>query len=387
MFDQPRLAAQRRGIQQRLGAMVAGRLLPFPVPGGTERHAPLARVAAAVLLVAMAGAAAFRILEMPDRVAPPAAFRAAARTTAPTRVVRETCRPMWPTSTTSTWRCCGRARPWPNCARSTNSRPTCATWLRRAADPRGLARFLMPPLIFRKGLDLKDAVAGQLADNYHSTLVGAIKETGYRYQAGRLEVHLAREFGFCYGVDRAVDYAYQARTRFPNQTRLPDRRDHPQPARQRQATRARDPFPYRRGRVLDRPDAGRRRHPAGLWRHHGDAPGAVGARLHAGRHHVRVGAQRLEERQPLRAGRPDLGHPRQGLARRDAGDGLAGHAVPRRPLPGRLRQGRSRCRLRLHPARRRRRQAFSPASATRRRRGSTPTSTWAASAWPTRRRC
>ncbi len=76
----------------------------------------------------------------------------------------------------------------------------------------------MPPLIFRKGLDLKDAVAGQLAQSYHSALVGAIKETDNRYQAGRLEVHLAREFGFCYGVDRAVDYAYQARTRFPDRT-------------------------------------------------------------------------------------------------------------------------------------------------------------------------
>ncbi len=76
----------------------------------------------------------------------------------------------------------------------------------------------MPPLIFRKGLDLKDAVAGQLAENYHSALVAAIKESDFRYQAGRLEIHLAREFGFCYGVDRAVDYAYQARTRFPNQT-------------------------------------------------------------------------------------------------------------------------------------------------------------------------
>lgn len=76
----------------------------------------------------------------------------------------------------------------------------------------------MPPLIFRKGLDLKDAVAGQLAASYHSTLVAQIKESGYRYQAGRLTVHLAREFGFCYGVDRAVDYAYQARTRFPDRT-------------------------------------------------------------------------------------------------------------------------------------------------------------------------
>jgi len=76
----------------------------------------------------------------------------------------------------------------------------------------------MPPLIFRKGLDLKDAVAGQLAESYHSSLVARVKEDGYRFASGRLTVHLAREFGFCYGVDRAVDYAYQARTRFPDRT-------------------------------------------------------------------------------------------------------------------------------------------------------------------------
>ncbi|HEY8535172.1 MAG TPA: hypothetical protein VIL25_01950, partial [Vicinamibacterales bacterium] len=76
----------------------------------------------------------------------------------------------------------------------------------------------MPPIIYRKGLDLKDAVAGQLAENYHSALVNSIKEAGYRYESGRLQLHLAKEFGFCYGVDRAVDYAYQARTRFPDRT-------------------------------------------------------------------------------------------------------------------------------------------------------------------------
>jgi 4-hydroxy-3-methylbut-2-en-1-yl diphosphate reductase len=76
----------------------------------------------------------------------------------------------------------------------------------------------MPPLIFRKGLDLKDAVAGQLAASYHSPLVQQIRANGYRYESGRLGVRLAAEFGFCYGVDRAVDYAYQARTRFPERT-------------------------------------------------------------------------------------------------------------------------------------------------------------------------
>ena len=76
----------------------------------------------------------------------------------------------------------------------------------------------MPPLIFRKGLDLKEAVAGQLAASYHSTLVQQIRANGHRYESGRLMVRLAAEFGFCYGVDRAVDYAYQARTRFPDRT-------------------------------------------------------------------------------------------------------------------------------------------------------------------------
>ncbi len=74
----------------------------------------------------------------------------------------------------------------------------------------------MASLIFRKGLDLKHAVAGMLADNYHSSLVEQIKADDFTYRSGRLTVHLAREFGFCYGVDRAVDYAYQTRERFPD---------------------------------------------------------------------------------------------------------------------------------------------------------------------------
>ena len=72
----------------------------------------------------------------------------------------------------------------------------------------------MPSLIFRKGLDLKQAVASVLSDSYHSDLVERVKADNFTYKAGRLTVHLAREFGFCYGVDRAVDYAYQTRARF-----------------------------------------------------------------------------------------------------------------------------------------------------------------------------
>ena len=74
----------------------------------------------------------------------------------------------------------------------------------------------MPPIIFRKGLDLKAAVAGQLAEAYHSTIVEEIRAAGYVRTSGRVTIHLAREFGFCYGVDRAVDYAYQTRKKFPD---------------------------------------------------------------------------------------------------------------------------------------------------------------------------
>ncbi|MGB7219721.1 MAG: 4-hydroxy-3-methylbut-2-enyl diphosphate reductase [Vicinamibacterales bacterium] len=55
-----------------------------------------------------------------------------------------------------------------------------------------------------------------MAENYHSAVVDRVKANDFTYQSGRLTLHLAREFGFCYGVDRAVDYAYQTRKRFPD---------------------------------------------------------------------------------------------------------------------------------------------------------------------------
>ena len=76
----------------------------------------------------------------------------------------------------------------------------------------------MPATLYRKGLDLKHLVADELSRDYHSQLVSRMRETDGRHAAGRLTVHLPREFGFCYGVDRAVDYAYQTRRRFPDRT-------------------------------------------------------------------------------------------------------------------------------------------------------------------------
>jgi len=69
---------------------------------------------------------------------------------------------------------------------------------------------------FRKGFGLKGQVADVLSQDYHSRLVEEIRANDYTYSNGPVTFRLAHEFGFCYGVDRAVEYAYQADTKFPD---------------------------------------------------------------------------------------------------------------------------------------------------------------------------
>ena len=75
-----------------------------------------------------------------------------------------------------------------------------------------------PVRMFRKGLALKQEVAGELAAHYHSALVDEVRAAGHQRRVGPFHLHLANEFGFCYGVDRAVDYAYQTLRRFPERS-------------------------------------------------------------------------------------------------------------------------------------------------------------------------
>ena len=73
----------------------------------------------------------------------------------------------------------------------------------------------MEQTYFRKGFGLKGAIEGALAADYHSRVVDAIRTAGYSLTVGDVTFRLAGEFGFCYGVDRAVEYAYETRTKFP----------------------------------------------------------------------------------------------------------------------------------------------------------------------------
>ncbi|MCX7717248.1 MAG: 4-hydroxy-3-methylbut-2-enyl diphosphate reductase [Candidatus Sumerlaeaceae bacterium] len=70
--------------------------------------------------------------------------------------------------------------------------------------------------IYRHGFGLKGDVAGAIAGDYRCPLVDLIRNSDFQLEAGGLTILLAREFGFCYGVDKAVDYAYQTRRMFPD---------------------------------------------------------------------------------------------------------------------------------------------------------------------------
>src|SRR5689334_1361023 len=68
---------------------------------------------------------------------------------------------------------------------------------------------------FRKGFGLKAEVQEELAA-YEGALVDRMKASDYTITVGDVTIRLAREFGFCYGVERAVEYAYQTRKKFPD---------------------------------------------------------------------------------------------------------------------------------------------------------------------------
>ncbi|HKY03561.1 MAG TPA: 4-hydroxy-3-methylbut-2-enyl diphosphate reductase, partial [Blastocatellia bacterium] len=70
--------------------------------------------------------------------------------------------------------------------------------------------------VVRRGFGLKGEIRPVLAVDYHSDLVDRIKSQGNELSIGRLTFRLAEEFGFCYGVDFALNLAYETRKKFPD---------------------------------------------------------------------------------------------------------------------------------------------------------------------------
>ena len=69
-----------------------------------------------------------------------------------------------------------------------------------------------------QGFGEKEQIAIQMGDEYQSDLVKQIRDSGlFLYPRGYVTIKLAKDFGFCWGVERAIAMAYEARQHFPSQ--------------------------------------------------------------------------------------------------------------------------------------------------------------------------
>ncbi len=62
--------------------------------------------------------------------------------------------------------------------------------------------------------EVMERVQAEVESHYRSPLVEAVRARGSVLTLGNTTVRLARDFGFCYGVERAIDLAYAARRVF-----------------------------------------------------------------------------------------------------------------------------------------------------------------------------
>ncbi len=81
-----------------------------------------------------------------------------------------------------------------------------------AADP---AQKSKRPRVNVRRPDVMERVAAEVAVHFHSSIVEKLKDRGGKITIGNTTVLLAQQFGFCYGVERAIDLAYASRRVFP----------------------------------------------------------------------------------------------------------------------------------------------------------------------------
>uniref|UniRef100_A0A7N0TDI5 4-hydroxy-3-methylbut-2-enyl diphosphate reductase n=1 Tax=Kalanchoe fedtschenkoi TaxID=63787 RepID=A0A7N0TDI5_KALFE len=69
----------------------------------------------------------------------------------------------------------------------------------------------------RRGFGHKEETLELMSQEYTSDVIKTLKENGFEYTWGNVTVKLAESYGFCWGVERAVQIAYEARKQFPEE--------------------------------------------------------------------------------------------------------------------------------------------------------------------------
>ena len=186
--------------------------------------------------------------------------------------------------------------------------------------------------------ELMKLVQEKVESHYRSPVVDYLRHTKSFLSANGLTVKLAKAFGFCYGVERAINLAYASAKAYAGHNiyvlgeiiHNPEVNDQLREMGIKQLKETRGVYD------LDGLTAGGRGHRPRLRRGGEGARAAQGNRLLQGRHHLRRRDERLAPRAPVPRQGHHLHHPRQGVARGDQGHRLAGHqrhgrhALPRR---------------------------------------------------------
>src|SRR5437868_466340 len=74
----------------------------------------------------------------------------------------------------------------------------------------------VPQAVVRRAFGLQDEIRDSIVSEYHSDLIRRIRQQANTLQMGRLTFRLAEEFGFCYGVEFALNLAYETQKKFPD---------------------------------------------------------------------------------------------------------------------------------------------------------------------------
>jgi 4-hydroxy-3-methylbut-2-enyl diphosphate reductase len=77
-------------------------------------------------------------------------------------------------------------------------------------------QFMKSPQFYRNGFkDVRSDVEDTMQEQFKSNVVDDLKSNSYVMQKDGVTVHLAKDFGFCWGVERSIALAYEAVRHYP----------------------------------------------------------------------------------------------------------------------------------------------------------------------------
>ncbi|KAL7441153.1 hypothetical protein ACHAXH_005582 [Discostella pseudostelligera] len=109
-----------------------------------------------------------------------------------------------------------RFAPQPLSVSATEELSSADTEERKPTKKEKRLQFMKETTFHRKGFkEVRDNVEKNMGEQFKSSLVDELKSNNYVIEKDGVRVHLAKDFGFCWGVERSIALAYEAVEHFP----------------------------------------------------------------------------------------------------------------------------------------------------------------------------